>query len=86
MISARLPQGVVAPHAVIARQRVHDGLVKSMTHVQRAGDIWRRQQNAKVVLFSTIQASGEIAARFPNRIPVTFDFGRFKTFGEFHKA
>jgi hypothetical protein len=36
MVGARHPQRVEAAHAVVARQRVHDGLVERMAHVQRA--------------------------------------------------
>ena len=43
VVGARHPQRVVAPHAVVARQAVHDGLVERMAHVQRAGHVRRRQ-------------------------------------------
>ena len=43
VVGARNPQRVVAAHAVVARQAIHDGLVERMAHVQRAGDIGRRQ-------------------------------------------
>jgi hypothetical protein len=49
VVGARLPQRVVAAHAVVARQRVHDGLVEAVAHVQRAGDVRRRQQDAEIV-------------------------------------
>ena len=43
VIGARNPSGVAAFHAVIAGEAVHNGLVESMPHVQRAGYIRRRQ-------------------------------------------
>jgi hypothetical protein len=43
VVGAGHPQRVVAAHAVVARQRVHDGLVERVAHVQRAGDVGRRQ-------------------------------------------
>jgi hypothetical protein len=43
VVGARQPQRVVAAHAVVARQRVHDGLVERVPHVQRARHVGRRQ-------------------------------------------
>ena len=43
MVGARHPQRVVAAHAVVARQRVHDGVLERVPHVQRAGHVRRRQ-------------------------------------------
>jgi hypothetical protein len=33
MVGARLPQGVVARHAVIADERVHQGVLEGVPHV-----------------------------------------------------
>jgi hypothetical protein len=41
MVRARNPGGVKPLHAVVTRQAVHDGLVKRVAHVQRAGHIGR---------------------------------------------
>ena len=82
VIGAGQPQGVRAAHAVVTRQRVHDCLIERMAHMQRAGDIGRRQLDAKRfgVGFKT---SIEITAGFPVRIPVGFDGLGIKAFGEF---
>jgi hypothetical protein len=69
---------------VVTGQRIHDGLVETVAHVQRAGDVGRRQQDAKVVGFGGVQSGGEIAARFPDRVPAPLDVGGFEAFGEFH--
>ncbi len=84
MIGARLPQRVVAAHAVIARQRVHQRLVETVPHVQRAGDVGRRQLDAEVFFFRCVESGLEIAGLLPLGIPARFDVFRFKTFGEFH--
>ena len=42
VVGTRLPQGVIALHAVVARERVHQRLVEAVPHMQRAGDIGRR--------------------------------------------
>ena len=82
MVRSRQPQRVGAAHAVIARQRIHDGLVERVTHVQGAGDIGRRQLNAK--RFGAGLVTGvEITAGFPQRIPLGFDGFRIKALGEF---
>jgi hypothetical protein len=47
VVGARLPQRVPAAHAVVAGERVHDRLVEAVAHVQRAGDVGRRQQDAE---------------------------------------
>jgi hypothetical protein len=84
MICSRLPQGVVAPHAVVARQRVHQRLVEAVPHVQRAGDVGRRQLDAERFGLARIKSCLEIAGLLPQGIPARFDVFRFKTFGEFH--
>jgi hypothetical protein len=46
VIRARLPQRGVAAHAMPASQRVHERVLERMAHVQRAGDVRRRQHDA----------------------------------------
>ena len=41
VISARLPQRVGTPHTVVAGQRIHQGLVEAVAHVQGASDVRR---------------------------------------------
>ena len=45
MIGARNPHGVVADHAAPACQDVLQRVVEGMTHVQRGGDVWRRNDD-----------------------------------------
>ena len=47
MIGARLPEHVLAAHALEAHQHVLDGVVQRMAHVQRAGDVGRRNDDAE---------------------------------------
>jgi hypothetical protein len=47
VVGARHPQRVVAAHAVVAGQRVHDGLVERVAHVQRARHVGRRQLDGR---------------------------------------
>ena len=46
VIRAGLPQRVVAPHAVVAGERVHQRVLERVPHVQRAGDVRRRDDDA----------------------------------------
>jgi hypothetical protein len=85
VVGAGLPQRVVAAHAVVARQRIHDRLIEAVPHVQRAGHVRRRQQDAESVGFVRVEAGGEIALGLPVGVPATFDVGRLKALGEFHR-
>ena len=46
MIGSHLPKRLLARHAVVASQQIHDGVLKSMPHMQAARDIRRRNHNA----------------------------------------
>ncbi len=81
MVGTGQPQGVRAAHAVIARQAVHDGLVEGVTHVQRAGDVGRRQLDGEVLAPGFERRLG-IAALFPFRPPVRFDGLRLEALGQ----
>ena len=70
VVGARLPQGVVALHAVIADQRVHDRVLERVAHVQAAGDIRRRDHDA--VGFA-VARRGEIAGLFPGLVQAQLD-------------
>ena len=82
VIGARQPQRVEARHPVVARQRVHDGVVEAVTHVQQAGDVRRRQLDRERRP-GRIGAGVEVAARFPYRRPPRLDGSGFKALGEF---
>jgi hypothetical protein len=86
VVGAGLPEGVPAAHAVVARERVHQGLVEAVTHVQGAGDVGRRQQDAEGLIgrLAAVEAGGEVAARLPVLIPAAFDLRRLETLGQFH--
>jgi hypothetical protein len=84
MVGTGLPQRVVTAHAMVAGERIHDRLVEAVPHVQGAGDVGWRQQDAESVRFFGIEAGAEIASGFPFGVPATFDVDRFKALGEFH--
>ncbi|CAH0325855.1 hypothetical protein SRABI106_04544 [Rahnella aquatilis] len=64
MVSPRLPQSIFPLHALIADHGVHDGLLESMTHVQAAGDVRRRDHDGKA-FFTGVTMWLEIALLFP---------------------
>ena len=74
VVGAGLPQGVVAPHAVVAGQRIHDGVLEGVAHVQAARHIRRRDDNAVVVAVG-VDLGVEMAGLFPALVPAGFDLG-----------
>ncbi len=62
MISAGLPQGVVAKHPVISNEGIHQRILKGMPHVQAAGHIGWRDGNT---ISRAIASRSEIITRFP---------------------
>ena len=66
VIGARLPEGVVALHAVITHQGIHDGVLEGVTHVQAARDIGRRNHDAVGL---TLATRLEVAIFFPYPVP-----------------
>ncbi len=95
VVGARHPQRVVAPHAVVARQAVHDGLVERMAHVQRAGHVGRRQLDGEVLAAGRgagIRCAGAAAARravapaLPLGAPAGFQGRGFEGLGQAFKA
>ena len=85
------PSGVVAHHAVVAGEAVHDGLVERMAHVQGARDIGRGQLDGKVgrVCLRRLGAAVPcyaIATLFPLRTPMGFKCSRLKRLGQALKA
>ena len=57
-----------------------------MAHVQRAGDVGRRQQDAEVLVrrLAAVYAGSEVISGFPLGVPAAFNIGWFESFGEFH--
>ncbi len=76
MVRARLPQHVAAAHALEAAQNVLQGVVERMAHVQRAGDVRRRNDNGVGLGAGALTASGAKSAdALPFRRDAGFDCG-----------
>ncbi len=85
VVGTRLPQGVVAAHAVVAGEGVHEAMLKGVAHVQGAGDVGRRQQDA-IEGVALLPAHAVVAGAFPVGVPAFLDVVGFEGFGEFHAA
>src|SRR6188768_25709 len=73
MVGSGLPQRGIAAHAMPACECVHECVLECMTHVQRAGDVWRRQHDA-IAFAITLRREGP--GRFPTLVDAGFDFAR----------
>ncbi len=71
MVGTCLPQCIVTVHSSVADQRIHDGLLEGMTHVQTAGYI-RRWQHDTVGWCIWIAVRLEISPGFPVLINFLF--------------
>ena len=70
VVGARLPQRVVAAHAMVACQRIHQRVLECVSHVQAAGDIRRRDHDA---VGRGVSGGLEIALIFPGLVPALLD-------------
>ena len=73
VVGAGNPAGVVAFHAVVAGEAVHNGLIERVPHVQRAGYVGRGELDGKRLGAGKI--GGEIALLFPVLVVFGFDVG-----------
>ena len=77
VVGAEDPQRVAAPHAVEADQRVLDRPVQRVTHVQRPGDVGRRDRDREVLLRRARRLGMEIPALHPFAEDPPLDRRRF---------
>jgi hypothetical protein len=76
VVGAGLPQHVLAAHALEAAQDVLQGVVERMAHVQRAGHVGRRDDDAVGKRLGAFQPAGaEGACRFPCGVDAALDRG-----------
>ena len=65
MVGAHLPKRGAAPHPLIANQRVHQGVLECVPHVQAAGHVGRRNDDA--IAFSR-RLRRKVARRLPRLV------------------
>ncbi len=82
MVGTNLPECGLLIHALVAGEGVHDGVLKGMTHVQVASNVWRWNHDAKcfLVSFIWIAAWGEETISFPLFVPALFNIFWLKRF------
>ena len=81
VIDARLPQHVAASHAPVAAQDVLQRVVERMAHMQIAGDVRRRNDDAKGLRLRPVWTAGpERAGFFPKRGSAAFGRGEVERF------
>ncbi len=79
VVGAGLPEHVLAVHAVVATEDVLQGVVERVAHVQGAGDVGRRNDDAKGLGARPLGAAGAKGAlRFPALGDALFDDGGFE--------
>ena len=75
VVAARLPQSGAPAHAVKPDQGVLDAVVEGMPHVQAAGDVRRRNDDAVRPRIRVVDRR-EIAALLPQPVELGLDLGR----------
>ena len=73
MVGPWLPKRRIAAHAAVAGERVHDGVLERMPHVQRARDVRRRDDDA---IARAVALRREEAGGLPLRVEALLDVGR----------
>ncbi len=77
VIGARLPQHVAAAHALEPAQHVLQRVVEGVSHMQGAGDVGRRDDDAIGLRLGALRTAGAEGLRvLPGRPDTAFDFGR----------
>lgn len=67
---------------MVARERIHHGLVKGVPHVQNTRDVGRGELNSEAG-FVGIEPCVKVAAFFPNRVPTRFNVTGVVAFSKF---
>ena len=83
VVGAGLPQHVLAAHALEPAQDVLQRVVERMAHVQRTGDVGRRDDNAIRRRARALRAAGAERLRvLPGGVNAAFDLGGLVGFVE----
>ena len=83
MVRAGDPGGHLAAHAVVATEDVLDRVVERMAHVQRSGDVGRRDDHREG-LPGALLVTVEIAALPPHAVPALLDGRWLVGLGQLH--
>ena len=85
VVGAGLPQHVAAAHALEAAEDVLQRVVERVAHVQRAGDVRRRNDDGVGRGVAPLRAAGAERLRgLPGLVDAAFDFGGLVGFLDRH--
>ena len=85
MVHPRQPQRPEPAHPLVPRHHVHKRMLERVAHMQRAGDVWRRnndREHGRVRVFVDLRRKR--AALLPAFVVVLFSLFRVVLFGDFH--
>ena len=86
VVGARLPQHVLAAHALEPAQDVLQRVVERMAHMQRAGDVRRRDDDRVRLRRGALGPAGAEGARLlPRPVDAAFDFGGLVSLVDHHR-
>jgi hypothetical protein len=83
VVHTRKPQRAITAHALVPRHDIHDRMLQRVAHVQRAGNVWRRNDDgenwrARIL----IDLRRKRTALFPAVVVVLFGLFRVVLFGD----
>ena len=84
MVLTGLPQRIKAAHPVPTGQNILQSIVKGMANMQRAGDIGRRDHNAKCFRPRSVRAGFKTSGLFPRVVKPVFGASCIKGFFQWH--
>jgi len=77
-------QRAKAAHPFKSRHHIHHGVLQRMTHVQRAGDVWRWNYDGNAGAFSSRLFPAQNSLLLPALVVVLFSLFGIVLFGNFH--
>ena len=86
MVGACLPQYIFTAHFLAPHQSIHQRMLKSMPHVQSAGNIRRRQDNTIIAVLVALRLRIKTSRRQPACITTALGGCRVKMFIKHHRA
>ena len=85
VVHPRQPKRAIPTHSLVPRHHIHHRVLQRMAHVQRAGNVWRRNHDGEYRrLRIAIYLRREIAILLPPLIVVLLRLFGVVLFGDFH--
>ena len=85
MVHAWQPERAVPAHSLVPRQHIHHRVLQGVTHMQRAGNVRRRNRyRERRCALVAINLGSEAALLLPARVMMFFGLFRIVGFGDVH--